>query len=84
MKDGFIKIAVISPKQRVANVSANCAEAVRLTEMAADMGVKLAVFPELFLTGATSGDLLVSSLLLKNAEQALSDFIEATKDIDIL
>lgn len=84
MKDGFIKVAAVTPKIRVADVDYNAGEVVRLAREAAEKGAKIIVFPELVLTAYTCNDLFLQSPLIRKAKQALSDVAEKTSDLDTL
>ncbi len=84
MHDGFIKTAAASPKIRVLDVEGNLSECVRLARAAAEHGAKIAVFPELTLTGATAGDLFYSKRLISSAEAALARFADETEDLDMI
>ena len=55
-----------------------------LTAEAARQGVKLVVFPELCLTGATCGDLYAHDRLLRGAMEALQSFAEETAAYDVV
>ncbi len=78
MNNGFIKIAVATPKIRVADVEFNTDECIRLANEAADMGAKVVLFPELTLTGATCGDLFYSDKLISAALCGLKRFVFAS------
>ncbi len=84
MKDGFLKIAAAVPRLRAGDTAHNAGEAVRLARDAASLGVKICVFPELTLTGATCGDLFRQETLLDGAERALLAVQEATRELDVL
>ena len=84
MLDGFIKVGVASPLTRVGDIDGNCDALIKAATDAAEAGVKLLVFPELSLTGATLGDLILNDAYLNSAEAAAKRFIEATKDLDTL
>ncbi len=84
MKHGFIKVAAATPTVTLADPHANVLEMLRLFKDASDKGVKLLVFPELSVTGATCGDLFLSDTLLSSAEQALGVFLAETKDFDTI
>ena len=77
-----IKVGAVSPKIRLADVSYNVKECIKEAKRAADLGVSLLAFPELTLTGATCQDLFRMSPLLDRAENALVEYISATKDLD--
>ena len=71
MKDGFLKIGVSTPPSKVADTEYNVKELVRIANDAAKEGVKVLLFPELSITGASAGDLFLSSRLVRSAEDAL-------------
>ena len=75
MNNGFIKVAVATPKIRVADVEFNTDECIRLASEAADLGAKVVLFPELALTGATCGDLFYSDKLISAALCGLKRFV---------
>ncbi len=78
MNNGFIKIAVATPKIRVADVEFNTNECIRLATEAASMGAKVVLFPELTLTGATCGDLFYSDKLISASLDGLRRFVFAS------
>ncbi len=78
MKHGFIKVAAAVPNITVADCSANLCEILRIWKNADSACVRLLVFPELSLTGATCSDLFHSGTLLRAAEQALASFLKET------
>ena len=57
MKDGFVKVATMTPDLRVADVAYNVGEIIKGIEKAYAENVSLLVFPELAVTGYTCGDL---------------------------
>ena len=84
MINGIIKTAALTPDIRVGDVKGNLKNALSLANEAAALGAKIAVFPELSLTGATAGDLFFTSTIHKSAEAAVSDFADATEELDTL
>lgn len=84
MKDGFLSVAAAAPQLHIADCAANAAEAVSCAMAAERKGVKLLVFPELFLTAYSCGDLFLSQLLLESAQQALQSYLEKTASLDLL
>ena len=84
MKDGFIKVAAVTPPVRVADVEFNTGEVIRLLKEAAAEGAKIIVFPELVLTAYTCNDLFLQSSLLRKARQGLCEVIRASKGIRAL
>ena len=84
MKNGFVKVASVTPKIKVADPGYNAKEICRHIEEAAERGAKVIVFPELSLTGYTCGDLFLQELLLTQALAALSEVTSATEGTDAL
>lgn len=84
MKQGFVKVAAITPDMRVADVDYNTAEICKNIGEAVEAGAKVLVFPELAITGYTCGDLFFQDALLKSAEEGLLKIVEYTKGKDAL
>ena len=80
---GYVRVAVISPELRVADVAFNTARTVAAVAEAAAQGCQLAVFPELGLTSYSCADLFYHSVLLDAARAALLQVAEATAIHDI-
>ena len=70
---GFVRVAVVSPELRVADVDFNTAAIGEALDAAAAQGCRLALFPELCITGYSCGDLFYQGLLLEAARAALVD-----------
>ncbi|MDE5801628.1 MAG: NAD(+) synthase [Lachnospiraceae bacterium] len=84
MKQGFVKVAAVTPKIKVADPQYNAEQIKeRLTE-AYDKGAKVIVFPELCLTGYTCCDLFLQELLLEEALQQLIGLAGFTRGHDAL
>ncbi len=84
MFDGFIKVAAVTPKIKVADCIHNADEICRRMDEAADAGAKLIVFPELCLTGYTCQDLFWQGLMLEEAKHALHRVIAHTIEKEAL
>ena len=84
MKDGFIKVAAASPKQKVADCDYNGTQILECIREAAQTGVKILVFPELCISGYTCGDLFLQDALLSGCENTLGMLLDETKGMDIL
>ena len=67
-KYGYFKVAAAVPSVRVADCQYNAEHIVAMMRRAADRGVRVVVFPELSITGASCGDLLRQPMLLSAAE----------------
>ena len=83
-KSKMIKVGAVSPRIRLCDISANVEACVREAKRAAELGVRVLVFPKLTLTGATCGDLFCQPPLCSRAEQGLAEFVKATKDLDMM
>jgi NAD+ synthase (glutamine-hydrolysing) len=68
---GFLRVAVISPELRVADVDYNVRLIDEALRDASQRGCRLALFPELCLTAYSCGDLFYQALLLEKARGAL-------------
>ena len=84
MRDGFIKVAAVTPQIRVADVAYNTGEVIRLLQEAAAGGAEIIVFPELVLTAYTCNDLFLQSTLLQEAREGLRQVIRASRGIHAL
>ncbi len=84
MKDGFIKVAAATPKQKVADCEYNQTEIIKLIKEADEQNVKVLVFPELCITGYTCGDLFLQDLLLTKSEETLGFILESTKHMEMI
>ncbi len=74
---GFVRVAAITPQLRVADIAFNTQAIIAALEQAAARGCRLALFPELCVTGYSCADLFYQSLLLRNASAALRPIAEA-------
>ena len=85
MQDGFIKVASITPRVRVADVAFNVESCLAAIEEAAgNRGAKVVVLPELCITGYTCEDLFWQDALLDAAERGLVSIAARTADVDAL
>ena len=72
MRDGFVKVAAISPDLKVGDCAYNAQRICEGISKAYDEGCKLVVFPELSVCGYTCGDLFMQSVLMSAAEDAVA------------
>lgn len=84
MKDGYVKVAAVTPNIKVADCEYNRSQIQSKLNECKLKGVKLAVFPELCLTGYTCSDLFLQDVLLKEAVKALLTLVEDSEGSDIL
>lgn len=84
MKDGFVKVAAITPAMRVADCEYNAKQIIECIKTAAGNGAVIAVLPELSITGYTCSDLFLQQAMLDKAEQCVRMIIEETEDLNIL
>lgn len=79
----FARVAVATPRCRVADPVFNAAETIALARQAAAEGAVLVAFPELGLSAYTCDDLFHQRALLDACEAALTSVIEASRELDI-
>lgn len=84
MKQGFVKVAAVTPDIRVADVEFNKEQICRKMDEAAASGAKIIVFPELCVTGYTCSDLFTQDVLLDHAREVLTELAAHTRDMDAL
>ncbi|MBO4980997.1 MAG: NAD(+) synthase [Lachnospiraceae bacterium] len=84
MINGFVKVAAVTPKIKVADPVYNAQAVGEKLKEAYSRGAKIIAFPELCLTGYTCGDLFQQKVLLDGALQALFQVREATRGKDAL
>ena len=84
MKDGFIKVAALTPKIRVADCDYNAAKICLMIDEAWKEGAKIMVFPELCITGYTCADLFWQEALLKEAKHELYHIMMHSREKEAL
>lgn len=84
MKQGFVKVAAVTPDIRVADVEFNKEQICRKMDEAAASGAKIIVFPELCVTGYTCSDLFTQDVLLDHAREVLTEIAAHTRYMDAL
>ncbi len=84
MIEGFLRVAVSTPKIKVADVRFNTEAVLREIAEADRQGVSLLVFPELVLTAYTCADLFHQTILIERAASALDEVAEATRRTELV
>lgn len=84
MKFGFVKVAAAIPSVKVADCLFNAQQTEKQITQAEEKGVQIIIFPELNLTGYSCGDLFEQGLLLEQAEFALMQIMNNTRQLDII
>ena len=79
MKQGFIKVAAVTPKVKVADTVYNREQICAGIEEAAAKGARVLVFPELCISAYTCGDLFLQERLLASCREELLKIAEFTK-----
>jgi NAD+ synthase (glutamine-hydrolysing) len=79
MKDGYIKVAAVTPKVKVADCPYNTNLMIEEMKDADKKGVQVLVFSELTISSYTCGDLFLHQPLLRDAKKGLLDIKEASK-----
>ena len=84
MPKGFARVAAVSVPVHVGNVEANVQEILSAMEHLREKQVQVAVFPELCLTGATLGDLLLRPDMLNAAWEGMQTVARETGDMTVV
>lgn len=84
MRQGFVKVAAVTPKIKVADTVYNEAVICEGIKEAVGQGAKVVVLPELCVTGYTCADLFLQERLLMGAKTALANIAAATQECDAL
>lgn len=84
MNYGFVKVAAAVPRVKVADCKFNSERLEGLITIAEGKGVQILTFPEMCITGYTCGDLFAQQLLLEQAEMALIQILNSTRQLDII
>lgn len=84
MNYGFVKVAAAVPRVKVADCKFNSERLEGLIAIAEGKGVQILTFPEMCITGYTCGDLFAQQLLLGQAEMALMQILNNTRQLDII
>lgn len=83
MTNGYIRVAAVSPRHRVADVQFNVDEIIKSMHELNDKGVKIAVFPELCISGYTCGDLFHNAALIEASKEGLQRIADESKNLDL-
>ena len=84
MKNGFVKVAAVTPKIKVADTCHNGEAIRRQMRETAQAGAKVVVFPELCITGYTCGDLFWQDTLLEAAKKELLLIAKESENYDAI
>lgn len=84
MKYGFVRVAAAVPAVKVADCKFNAQQIETQIAIADGKGVQIIIFPELSITGYTCADLFGQTLLLEEAEIALMQIMNNTRQMDII
>ncbi len=78
MKYGFVKVAAVTPKIKVGNTEYNAEAISAEIKRLSGMGVEVAVFPELCVTGYTAADMFFTQKMLDGVTAAIKAVAAAT------
>ncbi|MCR5143716.1 MAG: NAD(+) synthase [Lachnospiraceae bacterium] len=84
MRDGFVKVAAVTPKIQVADVAGNVNRIIDNMSIASEEGAKIVVFPELSITGYSCGDLFYHKTLLQEALAGLKTIAKESGKYDAI
>ena len=79
MRDGFIRVASVSPDIRVCDVDYNKESIKKAIEKEWENKSSIIVFPELCLSAYTCNDLFFQDTLISEAKKALKEIVDFTK-----
>ena len=80
----FVKVAAAVPRVKIADCNFNAKQLESLIAVADGKGVQIITFPEMCITAYTCGDLFGQQLLLEEAEMALMQILNNTRQLDII
>jgi NAD+ synthase (glutamine-hydrolysing) len=80
---GFARVAVATPRCRVADPAFNAAQTIALARQAQQQGAVVAAFPELGLSAYTCDDLFHQAALLDACEDALGLVVAASAEMQV-
>lgn len=78
---GFVRVAVCTPRIAVADPAANLLETLKLAREGHARGADLMLFPELGLSAYAIDDLLLQDALLQAVNAALAELVQASRDL---
>ena len=81
---GFIRVALCIPDVRVADVSFNAVETIKLARQAAAGDAIFALFPELGVSAYSNEDLFHQDALLNSVRDALQRILAETRDLNMI
>lgn len=84
MNDGFLRVAAVTTQVRVCDVEYNEERIKEAIRQQWREGTKIAVFPELAVTGYTCHDMFFQKLLLEESKRALLHLVDFSKGKDML
>lgn len=82
MRQGFVKVAAVTPKIKVADTAYNGDLIRKIMKQTAREGAKVVVFPELCITGYSCGDLFLQEKLISSAKEELIKIAKASEKLD--
>jgi len=82
VEQGFVKVAAITPKIKVADTKYNGELIRKYMDEANDAGAKIVVFPELCITGYTCQDLFLQDKLIEAAKEELIAIVAHSSELD--
>jgi NAD+ synthase (glutamine-hydrolysing) len=84
VRQGFVKVAAVTPKIKVADTKYNAELILDMMKESTHQGAKIVVFPELCLTGYTCQDLFLQERLLQGAKDALMKLVKESASLDAI
>ncbi|MGY3776762.1 NAD(+) synthase [Helcococcus sueciensis] len=84
MYKNFLRIASANINIKLLNIEANKSEIIKYINYAAQNGVDILLFPELTLTGVSSGEYIATKEIVKRSYEALKEIVSTSKNFNTI
>lgn len=84
MYKNFLRIASANINIKLLNIEANKSEIIKYINYAAQNGVDILLFPELTLTGVSSGEYITTKEIVKRSYEALKEIVSTSKNFNTI
>lgn len=84
MYKNFLRIASANINIKLLNIESNKSEIIKYINYAAQNGVDILLFPELTLTGVSSGEYIATKEIVKRSYEALKEIVSTSKNFNTI
>ncbi len=84
MYKNFLRIASANINIKLLNIEANKSEIIKYINFATQNGVDILLFPELTLTGVSSGEYIATKEIVKRSYEALKEIVSTSKNFNTI